>query len=1579
MIKPDWNIFKAKFSENPQSNFEWMCYLLFCVEFKLPLGIFRYKNQSGIETNPITHDNDVIGWQAKFYETTLSAHKIDLLEMLEKSKDRYPDLTKIIIFTNQEWGQGKLQSDSEVKLAVEKEAEKLKIQIEWRTASYFESPFVVLENKLISHYFFSLKKNIMDSIKDMRRHTESLLLEIQTSIVFNEYSIELDRSKLLQDLNTNLERDSIIVLSGEGGVGKTAVIKNLYNNFGNNIPFYIMKANEFEVANVDLLFGEANFKDFIDVHNNDSKKVFVIDSAEKLMDLNNHIPFKEFLSEILRTGWKVVFTARSRYLVDLDIHFIDHFQLSPSRIYVSKLSQDELGYLASTYKFDLPNDYKLFELITTPFYLSEYLKFYTEGSNVGYLKFKELLWNKIIKKARPSREQSFLQIAFKRANENLFFLSFDSNDINMEALVQEGVLGYEIAGYFIAHDIYEEWALEKIIESEFVKKESNIGFFEKIGESFSIRRSFRNWISEKLYLEVESVKEFIEEVIDDEQVIGFWKDEVMIAVLLCDYSQYFFSSFKRIFLDKNRELLRRASFLLRISCKEVDDVFRQSEAKNIDLLSIKYIFTRPKGSGWNSLIQFVYNNLDEIGLKNVNFILPIVHDWNSNFKKGETTRLSGLIALKYYQWVLQENVYFSRDEDIKDKILETILYSAGEIKAELTTIFDEVLTNKSKDHRSPYYDLIEMLLTKIFVNMEIVKALPEYVLKLGDLFWFRSNERIDRFHSRLGVEEDFCIEERLGRYFPASAYQTPIYWLLKTKFAQTINFILDFTNKTAECFATSELGQNEVETTQLYVEDKSYKQYICNRLWNVYRGTQVAPDVLESMHMALEKVLLEAAKDIDARALEGWLLYLLKNSKSTSITAIVVSVVLAYPEKTFNVAINLFKTKDLFFYDTSRMVLDQSSKFNYSIGYGLNYSSKLYQDERIETCNDKHRSKSLEHIALEYQFFRTKGISEEEAERRQKTIWDVLDTYYKELSEVSDEDEYTKTWKLYLARMDSRKMNPTLEEEDGNILISFNPELEPEVREYSESSLRQSSEKMKYTSLKLWANYRMKNEEQYKQYISYEEDPKRALKEVREIIGEFERLSETEILNKHNEYEGFFLMNHSIPSEVSAVLIRDFRNMLTDEDKDFCKEIILEAATSSFRANYQYQISDGVESTISVLPILMQKFPNEKDVIKFILLMILFDSNSIGMYADFSDFSVNAILKDLWDLSFEDAHAIFIGYLFLIPKYKLVREKLWKERHRQSSYGLSENEVIETLARDYENDIQKIISNEITLNDLEAVCELDLSYLIIAFQLIPLGTENPEHIQIAQDIISKFATEFATEFASDRREDRIDYSVKHDFLVKFSNLVLSSAETHIPLYLKPFIENFNSSKVFSELFDQFIIAEDTLNTNDKFWKVWEAFFEKVTTLAKEGEQHWYVSDIIKSYLFAKVQWKETATEWRTFGEEKKRFFKEISKKIGHCPSTLYSLSKLLNGIGGSYLLSGVIWISEMLNRSEVLWNSKLDTNTVYYLESIIKKYIYVQREDIRRGKKQKQEVLVILNFLVEQGSVVGYMLREKIS
>lgn len=75
---------------------------------------------------------------------------------------------------------------------------------------------------------------------------------------------------------------------------------------------------------------------------------------------------------------------------------------------------------------------------------------------------------------------------------------------------------------------------------------------------------------------------------------------------------------------------------------------------------------------------------------------------------------------------------------------------------------------------------------------------------------------------------------------------------------------------------------------------------------------------------------------------------------------------------------------------------------------------------------------------------------------------------------------------------------------------------------------------------------------------------------------------------------------------------------------------------------------------------------------------------------------------------------------------------------------------------------------------------------------------------------------------------------------------------------------------------------------------------------------------------------------------------------------------------------GVSWISEILQNNKNLLNAKLETDTVYYLENLARKYIYKNREAIRKTKKLKQEVLIILDFLIEKGSVVGYLLRENI-
>lgn len=1567
MIKPDWNKFKAKSSDNPEKNFEWFCYLLFCQEHHKLAGIFRYKNQAAIETNPITVGNEVIGWQAKFYGTTLSDHKDDIINILTTSKNNYPNLTKIIFYTNQEWAQGRNLNDPSAKTAAEAKANELRLDLEWRTASYFESPFVTIDNELIAEHFFNLDRSIGDVITEKQAHAETILFDIHTDINFGSQEIELDRSEVLNKIREELADVQIIILGGVAGVGKTAVIKKLHKQLKGQYPFYIFKSSEFNVANVDELFKPCTLQEFIEAHQGEQFKVIVIDSAEKLLDLANTDPFREFLSTLVQNDWKIIFTARSGYLLDLDNQFIDNYRITPTKFYVENLSQDDLDNLARTHNFRLPADERLLDLIKNPFYLNEYLRFYDVGEKIDYLSFKVKLWSKIILKSKPSREQCFLRIAIQRASEGQFFVIPKDDTKIVEELVQDGILGYEPPGYFITHDIYEEWALEKIIESEFTRRADHRSFLDRIGSSLPMRRAYRNWISENLLLNDPQIKTLVGDVVQDEQIESFWKDETIISVLLSEYSNVFLDSFETKLLENKQDLLKRVTFLLRIACKEVDtDFFRQlGIKKSIQLPSMRYVLTKPKGSGWKTLIEFVHKNLDKMGVENTYFILPVIHEWNSKYKNGATTRLCSLIALQYYQWSIKEEVYFSRDEDVKEQLFQTILYGASEIKVELATSFDEVRKNKWKRHREPYNELVEYILTKVGHNIELINTLPSYVIKLADLFWTRTERENDFYgHHSIGVEQYFSMEDEIVDYFPASAYQTPIYWLLKASLQETVDFILSFTNRATTSYAQSRLAEHEVEEVEVKLENgTTSKEYLSNRLWSTYRGTQVSTHILESMHMALEKYFLEEGKNAEASALESWLFYLLKNARSGSITGVVVSIVLAYPEKTFNVAAMLFQTKEFFLYDTSRLVLDQSAKLNYSIGYGLNYEHKIFQDERIATCDDKHRSMSLENLALKYQFFRDEGTSEDESKKRQERIWDILDEHYKRLPQQTKETPSDKTWRLYLARMDRRKMKPTTEEKDGGVLINFNPELEPELKDWSDKALKENAEHTRYLPLKLWAHYKYENDDRCKQYAQFEKDPHFAFEEAVQIARQ----------SKDTDDSTFNLFNHSIPADVCSVLLRDYLDQLSKEEKIRCKDIVLSAASSSLRENYQYQIADGVGTAISVLPIVLLEFPDARDLEKQTLLLTLFDPHSIGMSGQFSDHSVSAIYS-LWKTNFEDAQSLLIGYLLLKPKYEALREELRRTEYSQGRYSLHECGLVKTFIKRFKDELQKIVRNSVSLDDLKDIIDLDLGILETAFQLIPVDTTDKDHKLIAHSIIAAFAKHLL----SNDREDRIDYAVKHGFLRRLAYLVLNSSKEDVADYLNPFVQNFNNSGSIAELFEEFILAEDKLSAYDNFWAVWHLFLQNVMQICKIGDEHWYADRIIRSYLFAQTQWKETATEWHTLRESNKNFFEEMVKHGGHRPCVLYSISKLLNDVGSIYLQDGITWISSMLSKNENLRTAKRDKNTIYYLENLVKKYVYKNQEKIRRMRKAKEEILVILNFLIEKGSVVGYLLRESI-
>jgi len=80
--------------------------------------------------------------------------------------------------------------------------------------------------------------------------------------------------------------------------------------------------------------------------------------------------------------------------------------------------------------------------------------------------------------------------------------------------------------------------------------------------------------------------------------------------------------------------------------------------------------------------------------------------------------------------------------------------------------------------------------------------------------------------------------------------------------------------------------------------------------------------------------------------------------------------------------------------------------------------------------------------------------------------------------------------------------------------------------------------------------------------------------------------------------------------------------------------------------------------------------------------------------------------------------------------------------------------------------------------------------------------------------------------------------------------------------------------------------------------------------------------------------------------------------------------------GSCFKKEGLDWIYEIIKRNEKLNEKELVINTVYYMERYIGIYIDEKREIIKKDISIRKKVLTILDFLINKGSTISYMIRE---
>ena len=87
---------------------------------------------------------------------------------------------------------------------------------------------------------------------------------------------------------------------------------------------------------------------------------------------------------------------------------------------------------------------------------------------------------------------------------------------------------------------------------------------------------------------------------------------------------------------------------------------------------------------------------------------------------------------------------------------------------------------------------------------------------------------------------------------------------------------------------------------------------------------------------------------------------------------------------------------------------------------------------------------------------------------------------------------------------------------------------------------------------------------------------------------------------------------------------------------------------------------------------------------------------------------------------------------------------------------------------------------------------------------------------------------------------------------------------------------------------------------------------------------------------------------------------------------------MLNSIGSHFQKEGIDWIYNIVSSNSLLQLEDLESHTLIYLERFMRKFIFINKQKIKEEIRLKNKVIPILDFMIERGSIHGYLLRESI-
>ncbi|TXI95275.1 MAG: ATP-binding protein, partial [Chryseobacterium cucumeris] len=950
---------------------------------------------------------------------------------------------------------------------------------------------------------------ILADIKKIHGNGKRILDRIKNSIG----DVHINRPDLETELEKIISKQALTVIYGKPGIGKSAFAKKVLSGL-ENFSLITLQGEQLDKVGINDIFKSpeigisGDLNEILSSPALKKNKIIFIDSIEKLIETRYAETIIDFFSLLTeRDDLRLVLTCRSYAVEHLKIRFLQQYNnLYPFE--VPLLNDTELDRVSLKYGFLEPllKNGSLRKILRIPFNIDKATLVQNavlDGPLTSEFDFKQIMWEYVIEgkerehdiNRQQLRGKIFSEIAYKRAEQMVTYVEIQTkhqdilSDLEKDQLIEKDL--FANGRYSASHDIYEDWALTRKIEAYYHNYQTDLvvnDFFYSVGFAPAFRRAFRIWISEKLQIIDFNIQDFIVCCLSDVNVEQHWKDELLIAIMQSPYSKKFLFDNKGVLFNDSLYLFKRCVLLLHVSCQSPDlsylGLLSEKEKNTIYMSS----WLKPYGEGWLNMIDFMLENLNDLNGE-FKLVVKLVLTWGKSFVNrdiGDGAVSSGLILCRYFEYHLanlkEKNIsLLSGDE--KSSAIQMLFRLAKVIPDEVKSILNNCIENIDNNSDEDYYFWDDFKINVLSFNhsYHICELFPSLVLEIAEKEWFyyppTEEELKERYSSSLlgyvghrpSTEEQFGItDDRDYKYSPSSAYQTPVWHLLKYAPQLTLDFIINLFNHSVDAFFESDFNQSELfgkeerSIINLVVDSSTNIEVRGSELlWSIYRGKYkiTSPHLLQSVLMALEKWLLEIAtitestnedrKEIMTEKFEEIFKYLLIHSRSSSVHAVLISVATAHPKLCEMIVQPLLKVRQFYKWDLVRCGRERSKRY-------VSFDDPiLVKKEREESDKMSHRNDEMEAL------IRNLSLTSE-----RENIYKILDDFYAH-------DSLDEKWKLALNRMDLRKAKVVKATENMMMLV---PEIDEELKSFVAEAEKKQNELRPVQIAGAWALNKWKGE-----------------------------------------------------------------------------------------------------------------------------------------------------------------------------------------------------------------------------------------------------------------------------------------------------------------------------------------------------------------------------------------------------------------------------------------------------------------------------------------------------------------------